>query len=209
VPDFTDNADVSAAKSAIRGRLLARRRAMDAATRDEAAAAVVREVLSEVRRTGARRVCAYVPVGPEPGGSSLVPALAAAVEEVLLPVLRDDLDLDWAVYTGSLAPSARGLMSPVGPLLGVSAVGSAELVIVPAVAVDRSGLRLGRGGGSYDRALARVGSAPAVALLHDGELVSSDLPTAGHDRRVDGAITPALGLVWLRRLDETGSMTHH
>jgi 5-formyltetrahydrofolate cyclo-ligase len=209
VPEFADNADVSAAKSAVRGAALARRRELTARTREDAAGAVVREVLSLVRRTGARRVCAYVPIGAEPGGPSLVDSLAD-VTEVLLPVLRPDLDLDWAVYAGSLTPSSRGLRSPVGPVLGVSAVASADVVIVPALVVDRGGRRLGRGGGSYDRALARVGlSVPVVALLHDGELVSEPLPALPHDRPVSGVITPTLGVVWLTRLDETGRMTHH
>jgi len=209
VPEFADNADVSAAKSAVRAAALARRRALTPATREDAAAAVLREVLSLVRRAGARRICGYVPIGAEPGGPSLVGALAAEAE-VLLPVLRTDLDLDWAAYAGALSPSARGLLSPVGRLLGVAAVASADLVIVPAVAVDRAGRRLGRGGGSYDRALARVGpGVPVVALLHDGELVDGPLPSSPHDRPVSGVITPALGVVWLTRLDETGWMTHH
>jgi 5-formyltetrahydrofolate cyclo-ligase len=50
---------------------------------------------------------------------------------------------------------------------------------------------------------------PVVALLHDGELVDGPLPALPHDRPVSGVITPALGVVWLTRLDETGWMTHH
>ncbi|MFJ6952794.1 5-formyltetrahydrofolate cyclo-ligase, partial [Micromonospora aurantiaca (nom. illeg.)] len=71
----------------------------------------------------------------------------------------------------------------------------AALVVVPAVAVDRRGIRLGRGGGSYDRALARVpATVPTVALLHDGELVAA-VPALPHDRPVHCVITPADGLV--------------
>jgi 5-formyltetrahydrofolate cyclo-ligase len=206
VPEFADNAQ----KSAVRAAALARRRAMPAATRHDADAAIRREVLSAVRRTGARRVAAYVPAGVEPGGAALVADLSA-VADVLLPVLRPDLDLDWALLgADGLAPAGRGLSEPVGPRLGITAIATVDLVIVPALAVDGAGTRLGRGGGSYDRALARVPSGvPVVALLYDGEAISGRLPRLAHDRPVSGVITPTRGLVWLSRLDETGPMTHH
>ncbi len=74
--------------------------------------------------------------------------------------------------------------------------GSAGLVLVPALAVDRRGVRMGRGGGSYDRVLARL-AAPGrrplvVALLHDGEIVD-EVPAEPHDRAVDAALTPGSG----------------
>ena len=119
-------------------------------------------------------VAAYVSVGAEPDTRGLLFALWKRGAYVLLPVLRPDGDLDWASYEGpdSLAPGPRGLLEPTETRRGVTAITSADLVIVPALAVDRAGQRLGRGGGSYDRALARVGaSILTVALLHDGELV--------------------------------------
>jgi 5-formyltetrahydrofolate cyclo-ligase len=62
--------------------------------------------------------------------------------------------------------------------------------VVPALAVDRRGSRLGRGGGSYDRALARVPAGrPVLALLYDGECPEV-VPTEPHDRRVTVAVTP-------------------
>ncbi|MEV7007183.1 5-formyltetrahydrofolate cyclo-ligase [Streptosporangium sp. NPDC051022] len=129
-------------------------------------------------------VACYWSIGTEPSTHGLVFALWKHGATVILPVLRDDDDLDWAVYDGpdTLAPGRFGLMEPVDVRRGVDAVRTAALVIVPALAVDRStGVRLGRGGGSYDRALARVGpNVPTVALLHEGELLD-EVPAEPHD----------------------------
>jgi 5-formyltetrahydrofolate cyclo-ligase len=97
------------------------------------------------------------------------------------------------VDTGRLAPGRFGLLEPVGPRLGPTAVGTAEVVVVPAVAVARDGTRLGRGGGYYDRALrhARPG-AVLVAAVFDDELVDA-LPTEPHDHRVTAVVTPSGG----------------
>ncbi|MBG6140264.1 5-formyltetrahydrofolate cyclo-ligase [Longispora fulva] len=139
-------------------------------------------------------VAGYVPVGSEPGGPELPNALGP---RVLLPVLLDDLDLDWA--GGALVPGPRGLLEPSGPRLGVDAIATADLVIVPALAVDHSGARLGKGGGSYDRALARVRpGVPVVAVVFDGEFLPR-VPAEPHDRPVTGVITPSGGFECLPR----------
>jgi 5-formyltetrahydrofolate cyclo-ligase len=195
-PQRTATADQRAHKQALRREILARRRQFPAAVLARSAERVCAALLPVA--TG-RRCAAYVPVGTEPGGDGLVEALAGAAGALLLPVLRADADLDWAAYAGRLAPAARGLSEPVGPLLGVDAIATAEVVVVPAVAVDRRGVRLGRGGGSYDRALTRVGDgAVVVALLHDGELVDR-VPAAPHDRAVNAAVLPSDGWVALPR----------
>jgi len=143
-------------------------------------------------------VAGYVPLPGEPGGPELPDVLSEVCGRLLLPVLQPDLDLDWAVYEGVLVPGARGMREPPGPRLGPTAVAGAGLAIVPAVAVDRRGVRLGRGGGSYDRALHRVGPGTlVVAALYDGELLD-ELPEEPHDRRVDAVVTPARGVVRLR-----------
>lgn len=135
----------------------------------------------------ASRVAAYAAVGSEPPTAHLV----AGRSDVLFPVLLPDGDLEWA--TGILHAGPSGLREPTGPLLGVDAVSTCDLVLVPALAVDRTGTRLGRGGGSYDRALLRaVGR--TVALLYDGELVEA-LPAQSHDVRVRAVVTPSGGLV--------------
>jgi 5-formyltetrahydrofolate cyclo-ligase len=192
------------AKAALRSGLLAHRRSLDPAARAEHAARLQSTLIAHLpdllKPAGGRAatVAGYVPVGPEPGGADLPEVLRRALApraRLLLPVLRDDLDLDWAVYTGMLVPATRGLREPPGARLGVSAVATAGLLVVPAVAVDRRGVRLGRGSGSFDRALARVAQgARVVALLYDGELLD-EVPAEPHDRRVSAVITPAAGLV--------------
>ncbi|GAA4931662.1 hypothetical protein GCM10025331_14950 [Actinoplanes utahensis] len=117
-------------------------------------------------------MAAYVPVGSEPGGPDLPFLLAAELPpdgRLLLPVLLPDNDLDWAVFTGTLTAATRGLLEPTGPRLGPDALRTADLALLPALAVSRDGTRMGRGGGSYDRALARLplpaGTDPTAATL--------------------------------------------
>ncbi|MDG4807760.1 5-formyltetrahydrofolate cyclo-ligase [Micromonospora sp. WMMD1120] len=200
MPEFSDEAEVTrTAKRDARVELLARRRSLPAASRAAAAGRVQAELVSLVRRLRPCRMTAYVPVGSEPGGADLPEVLRAALPadaELLLPVLLADNDLDWAAYTGpsTLIAAGRGIREPTGDRLGVAAVAQADLVVVPALAVDRHGRRLGRGGGSYDRALARVPEATVTVVpLHDGELVEA-LPAEPHDRRVRAVVTPADGM---------------
>jgi 5-formyltetrahydrofolate cyclo-ligase len=144
----------------------------------------------------ARTISCYAPIGAEPDTRPLLAVLAERRLKVLLPVLLDDGELDWGVYKGkqSLRPGPRGTYSPAGPALGLDAITLADVVLVPGVAVDRRGIRLGRGGGSYDRVLARMcltQPQPFVAvLLYDGEILD-ELPHEPHDQRVDAAITPS------------------
>ena len=166
-----------------------------------AAAGRVRSALVDLlARTRPAVVAGYVPFGAEPGGPELPSVIAAALPpggRLLLPVLLPDRSLDWAVYQAGAPVHWR---MPAGQRLGPAAIGQADLVVAPALAVDRRGVRLGRGGGSYDRALALAApAAQVVALLHDGELLDEPLPEQPHDRRVTAAITPSDGLVPLPR----------
>ncbi|MGW7407323.1 5-formyltetrahydrofolate cyclo-ligase [Streptomyces sp. NPDC054833] len=154
--------------------------------------------LPELRR--ARTVAAYVSVESEPGTLALLDALHARGVRVLLPALLPDNDLDWGAYTGegSLARVQHGgkmaLFEPAGERLGPDAVTSADVVLLPGLAVDARGMRLGRGGGSYDRVLARLERADAhpalVVLLYDSEVVER-VPEEAHDRPVDAVVTPS------------------
>ncbi|GII89557.1 5-formyltetrahydrofolate cyclo-ligase [Sphaerisporangium siamense] len=183
-----------------------RRRIVAARTRladPRGSATAIRETLLDrpwVQMAGL--VACYWSMGTEPSTHGLIFALWKHGATVILPVLRPDDDLDWAVYDGpgSVEPGPRGMMEPVDTRRGVDAIRTAALVIVPALAVDPSnGVRLGRGGGSYDRALARVGpNVPTIALLHDGELIEG-IPAEPHDMAVSMAALPS-GIVTLGRM---------
>lgn len=182
-------------KSVLRADLLGVRRSLTAAARAAAERAIAEHALELEELTGARTVAGYVSVGAEPGTRALLEALRGRGKRVLLPVLMADNDLDWAAYEGPrrLERAARGLYEPAGPRLGSAAVLGADVVLLPGLAVDGRGLRLGRGGGSYDRVLARLeaaGANPARAvLLYAHELIGA-VPAEPHDRPVDAVVTP-------------------
>lgn len=166
----------------------------------KAATALAERALALPELAHARVVAAYVSVGSEPGTLALLDALRGRGARVLLPALLPDNDLDWGEYTGegSLARVRHGgrmaLREPSGPRLGPDAVTGADVVLLPGLAVDTRGMRLGRGGGSYDRVLARLdraGSHPSlVVLLYDSEVVES-VPAEAHDRPVHAVVTPS------------------
>lgn len=195
------NPQLAGDKAELRRRLLASRRALTPAELAASARSIRDAVLDLPETQMAGTVAAYWSMGAEPDTHGLLFGLWKRGSYVLLPLLLPDGDLDWASYEGpdSLRPGPRGLLEPAEPARGVGAVRSADLVLVPALAVDRSGLRLGRGGGSYDRALARVGAqVPTVALLYDPELLER-VPAGPHDQRVRMVARPSAGVTRLVR----------
>jgi 5-formyltetrahydrofolate cyclo-ligase len=125
---------------------------------------------------------------------------------VLLPVARTTgpgnkgtpLPLRWGEYRpGALVPGPWGLLEPPEPVLPASALAEATLVIVPALAVDRRGVRLGRGRGFYDRSLdGRDPQARLIAMVRDVEFVD-ELPAETHDVPMTDVITPRSGVMAL------------
>ncbi len=187
-------------KRMLRREFLAVRSRLTADDVQESGAALAARALELPELAHARTVAAYVSVGSEPGTLALLDALRALGVRVLLPALLPDNDLDWGVYAGeaSLARVQHGgrmaLFEPVGERLGPDAVTAADVVLLPGLAVDARGMRLGRGGGSYDRVLARLeraGADPAlVVLLYDCEVVER-VPEEPHDRPVHAVVTPS------------------
>lgn len=193
-------------KPELRRSLLAARRARSPARR-RADAAALAAGLPAVLDGVPDPICLFVAVGGEPGATpdGALPVLDAARalgRRVLLPVTVGAVPLDWAPYEGpgSLGPGPHGLLEPTAPRLGAAAVGTAGLVVVPALAVDHRGVRLGRGGGHYDRTLPLAGPhTRLVALVADDGLVPGPLPAEPHDVAVQAVWRPATGLTPLPR----------
>ncbi|MCX5013468.1 5-formyltetrahydrofolate cyclo-ligase [Streptomyces sp. NBC_00555] len=205
---MTENPHPASTKARLRRELLAARRALSPDACRTAAGALAVRALELPELAGADTVAAYVSVGTEPGTHALLDALRAAGKRVLLPLLLPDNDLDWAVYEGpqglaeTAHPGKMRLLEPTGPALGPDEVTTAGAVLLPGLAVDARGMRLGRGGGSYDRVLERLeraGAHPAlVVLLYDDEVVAR-VPEEPHDHPVQAVATPS-GVVRFRGL---------
>lgn len=183
-------------KPVLRERILAARRAVPAQVR-RAEATALQTHLCAVLRSG-DTVCGYVPVGSEPGSLALLDALDAAGVRVLLPVARAGQPMRWGAYSpGRLVAAPFGLRQPAPPWQEPEAIGTASVVLVPALAVDRRGVRLGRGAGFYDRALPLADpAARLIAVVRDDEVLD-ELPMEPHDVPVTHALTPGQGIVAL------------
>ena len=168
-------------KVELRAHLLAARRARSAADLSAQRDAIRTLLLERVVDSGWRTVAAYLPMATEPGSLDLLAELTAAGRRVLVPQVLPDRDLDWALW------SAEGL----GAGLGVHAIASCDAVLAPALAVSRTGVRLGRGGGSYDRALTRCRPGTAVIALVFADEVRDALPVDPWDVPVAEAVTPS------------------
>jgi 5-formyltetrahydrofolate cyclo-ligase len=171
-------------KAELRSTIARARAQLTAQQRGRARDAIRESVLLRSQAAGLAahaRIAAYEPLVTEPGSIELLAQLTHAGFEVIVPITQPDKDLNWVVWS---------LSRQAGPPLGLTAIGHAELVIVPALAVDHAGHRLGRGGGSYDRALARIRrDVPVVALLFDDEFLD-EVPAEEWDLPVSAVVTP-------------------
>jgi 5-formyltetrahydrofolate cyclo-ligase len=188
VPTF--ELDRTLTKRDLRQQVLGARAALSSEQLSAHARSLAEQVLDRSDIASARTVALYVSSAGEPGTGRLRAGLRSRGINVLLPVHRPDGDLDWAPDQGDAALVAGrfGINEPAGPWLGRGALAAAHVVIVPALAVTPDGTRLGRGGGSYDRALPRVpDGVPVLALLHPGELFEAGtIPVEEHDAPVTG-----------------------
>jgi 5-formyltetrahydrofolate cyclo-ligase len=196
---MTAQVELTPTKLALRRTVKAQRQAHTPRQREEVARALAAVGLELPRVRHASCVALYASLADEPGTELLRAGLRDLRVRVLLPIVPADPDdrvLDWAQDTGEeLDPAGPlALPEPAGPRLGPGALAAAQVVIAPALAVDTSGTRLGRGRGYYDGALA--GADPAALVLvvvHDQELLdagTTPIPREPHDVPVQGVITP-------------------
>jgi 5-formyltetrahydrofolate cyclo-ligase len=100
----------------------------------------------------------------------------------------------WNGEDSSLAKKKK-IEEPLGD--AISDLSTIDLIVVPALRIDRKGYRLGQGGGYYDRALAQI-SAFSIGLIHPDEISSEDLPREDWDIPLSAAATPDLVLRFSR-----------
>lgn len=147
-------------------------------------------ILSSGEFNAANNIGSYISYEFEPETSDLNKTLIDSGKNLFLPRVLKNNDLEWVAWDGSqekLKKLGKGF-EPIGEAI---AEPNLEVIIVPSLHIDRTGNRLGQGGGSYDRALAKS-NAWKIALLHYGELTSEILPVEPHDQKVSAAATPVI-----------------
>lgn len=184
--------DIEHAKRALRAELRERRQLLSDAQRDAAASAIADRLDELVAAHGARSISCFLSTTTEPGTREFVARAVRRGIRVLLPVTRADGLLDWAVADESAEVSEGlfGLPEPTGEVLGPIAVNDVDLMIIPAAAVDETGMRLGWGRGYFDKTIGSMEKCPPVyAVIYDSEVLES-LPREVHDQPVTGVVTP-------------------
>lgn len=185
-------ADVASAKRALRAEIRERRRNATSTERARAEEGLLRQLSALAERVGAQAVAAYLSTPFEPPTRAFIDWAHERGIRVLLPVSRVDGLLDWAPYVGGGEDvDVLGMPTPTSELLGPIAINSVDLIIVPAAAVDRSGMRMGWGQGYFDRTIGSMEARPPVyAVVFDSEVVD-EVPRERHDEPVDGVVTPS------------------
>lgn len=183
--------DIDLQKQQIRARVRARRAELSVAERLASGASLSEQLVRLVTARNARSLSSYMPVGSEPDIRDFIAWADAEGLDVLFPSSRDDGLLDWIRPTGNgMVTGKYGIHEPLGTLLSPLAVSDVDLMLIPACAVDRTGMRLGWGRGYFDRTLGSMENRPPVfAVIYDEDLLDA-VPRDVHDVAVSGIVTP-------------------
>jgi 5-formyltetrahydrofolate cyclo-ligase len=149
--------------------------------RPHSSAGLTDQLLALVEKLNPKRIASYQPQPAEPDISEFNQLASQRFELVFPRVIGSDLEF----ASGPFVAGGFGILEPTGP-----AKTEIDLVLVPALAADRMGNRLGKGRGFYDRFLTSY-SGVCYAVVFEQELLDS-VPVEDHDRAVDGVVTPTL-----------------
>ena len=185
------DSDIAHQKRALRAELRERRQNLTSSERDFATAGFTENLQSLVLDLSARSISCYLSAHNEPDTRPFLNWAAAEGIRVLFPISREDGLLDWTVGDGDEEfTGISGVPEAVGTLLGPIAINDVDLIIVPAAAVDESGLRMGWGRGYFDKTLGSMEKCPPVyAVVFDSEYLD-EVPREVHDQPVNGLVTP-------------------
>jgi 5-formyltetrahydrofolate cyclo-ligase len=176
--------DIALAKAQLRSKILASR-----VGRESSNQALTANLLELVSQLKAQSVAAYLSFGTEPSTTDFISSLLKAGIEVLVPKILPDETLAWFKWDGvSATTSNLGMKEPDESKLEVISIQLADLLVIPALAVDRMGNRLGRGKGYFDRELSVLYGSRVYAVCFEDEVLES-LPSEDHDQRVSGVVT--------------------
>ena len=183
--------EVGNTKRALRAELRERRRLTTSRERDIATAALNTHLIELATQLNASSVSAYLSTAEEPGTREFLHWALKNNITVYLPISREDGLLDWATFDGTDEElDLLGMPTPSSELLGPIAINDVDLILVPAAAIDQTGMRMGWGRGYFDKTLGSMERRPPVyAVIFESEFVDT-VPSEVHDQRVDGVVTP-------------------
>ena len=149
-----------------------------------------RHILNSAEFASARTIASYLSYGTEPATGDLNEEIIKSGRTLFLPRVLKDNNLEWVAWDGkpsSLSKKGK-IQEPIGSATTEPEI---DLIIIPTLGADRSGTRLGQGGGSYDRALPKL-SAWRIGLIYAGELSNTEIPKEAHDVKLNAVATPDL-----------------
>ncbi|MEN9753072.1 MAG: hypothetical protein RL670_763 [Actinomycetota bacterium] len=173
-------------KNALRRELTERRNL--GSLQNEVARDFTANLIQLAREQKANCLACYLSYGSEPETDGFLKWALENSIRVMLPVAHDDGEMTWVYFDGqSTKSSIYGFAEAIGEPANLV---DAELILVPALAADTAGNRLGKGKGYYDRALDASIFAPTYAVVYETEVLA-EIASEPHDRKIDGIVTDA------------------
>ena len=174
-------------KPELRRRIRELRRELSDDYRALAGRSACQRLVAMIEIAGPRTVALYSSLGPEADPlPALVPLLERDIRVAFPRVVGDLLEFAPANSLEELEPGYRGILEPTERAIELAGL---DAIVVPGVAFDRAGGRLGQGGGHYDRTLARIGPGPLRIGFGFSCQIVERVPRTPHDELIDAVVT--------------------